>query len=239
MRNKRKVNAAKGTQGFVETEKAEPREASLSHSAYNSGSMTLVTKGQITWSYYDTNANHTWYGADGVPRDAPGRKGWGAKTDNGATLDVSNDGRSTIGWDWTMTNADGVEASGRVDDIEAAIELAGEQARWGVVGVGSNGSYLATGRVSSVEHIAPGIARVKTSRANGILLSAERNAAMPADLRDQTGIYRDEDEPHVRLAFPEAFVSPDNMFRGVPNSEAVMAVREDANDAIAGMLPPV
>lgn len=91
-------------------------------------------------------------------------------------------------------------------DLDAEMEhRRAEQAKWGTVAV-TEGSRTPWGAADNVEHPAPGIAAVSTPGHGGIKLSKERNAAIPAALRNSSGWYEEDCESYiVGMHHPEAF----------------------------------
>jgi hypothetical protein len=248
MRNKRKVNAVKGTQGFVETRKSEAKLTDLQgvfHARSDGGTVfeqTWLDEYGTSWNYFDDAANQTFVDDKGVEHDVTGQKGWRTTTAADSTMQISNDGRSTVGYTYRMVNSDGVVIEGETDYEAEAAERMYEAERWGAAPIEVGQWTSGWGQVRRVVPLAPGITLAECSQADsgGILLSAERNDAMPETFRNQDRWYElDVERQMIRHTFPEEFVAPEDTFRGVPNSEAVVAVRQDANDALAGMLPPV
>ncbi|WIE81172.1 hypothetical protein [Curtobacterium sp. MCSS17_016] len=90
-------------------------------------------------------------------------------------------------------------AHARHDDTDVLLAFA-EQDKWGQVNI-DVGSRTPWGAADSAEHVAPGLVIVGTGSHGGVKLSPERNAAIPAPLRNRSGWYNEDGERYI----PEAF----------------------------------
>lgn len=90
-------------------------------------------------------------------------------------------------------------AHARHDDTDVLLTFA-EQDKWGAVNI-DVGSRTPWGQAQNAQHIAPGIVIVDTDGHGGVKLSPERNAAIPAPLRNRSGWYNEDGERYI----PEAF----------------------------------
>jgi hypothetical protein len=90
-------------------------------------------------------------------------------------------------------------AHARHDDTDVLLAFA-EQDKWGTANIDA-GSRTPWGEAQNAEHIAPGIVIVDTDGHGGVKLSPERNAAIPAPLRNRSGWYNEDGERYI----PEAF----------------------------------
>lgn len=93
------------------------------------------------------------------------------------------------------------------DEREAGMEIERreQEAMWGSVDV-TAGSRSPWGEAQHVDQPAPGIAFASTPGHGGFKLSKERNAAIPAALRNKSGWYEEDVEANiVGMVHPEAF----------------------------------
>ena len=90
-------------------------------------------------------------------------------------------------------------AHARHDGDDVLLTFA-EQDKWGAVSI-NVGDRSPWGTVESANPVAPGLVIVDTGSHAGVKLSPERNAALPAPLRNRSGWYEEDSERFI----PEAF----------------------------------
>ncbi len=97
-------------------------------------------------------------------------------------------------------------AHSRHDDTDVLLAFT-EQDHWGAVNV-DVGSRTPWGAAQSADHFAPGMAWVDVEGHSGVKLSPERNAVIPAPLRERSGWY-DEDDGHPipQAYFPDEYAT--------------------------------
>lgn len=90
-------------------------------------------------------------------------------------------------------------AHARHDDTDVLLAFAGQD-EWGTVSI-DIGSRTPWGEAQNADHIAPGIVIVDAAGHGGVKLSPERNAAIPAPLRNRSGWYEEDSERFIVEAF--------------------------------------
>ena len=218
----------KGNKQFSENQRQEATDVNLSSveaPIYSFSTEMTDTLGN-DWTYFD--------GPSDLGDD---RRGWQSTHANGAVMEVSNDGTSTVGHEWYVRNTDGLSASGTTDYVDEAIEIAGKQASWGSCGV-AFGQKTPWGNVEEIVRPALGITYVSTAKRDAVKLSAERNAAMPKEFRKRSGWYIEGvDVEKVRLVFPADFVRKEDAYRGVPYSEKTREIETEAARIVKDLYP--
>ena len=218
----------KGNKQFSENQRQEAADVNLSSVAeapiYNFSTEMTDTLGN-DWTYFDG------------PSDlGDNRRGWQSTHANGAVMEVSNNGTSTVGQEWYVRNADGLSVSGTTDYVDEAIEIAGKQASWGSCGI-AFGQKTPWGNVEEIIRPALGITYVSTAKHDAVKLSAERNAAMPSAFRKRSGWYAEWGIEKVRLVFPADFVRKEDVYRGLPNSESTYEIKTKAARIVKDLYP--
>jgi hypothetical protein len=124
-------------------------------------------------------------------------------------------------------------AHARHDDTDVLLAFA-EQDRWGTVSI-DVGSRTPWGEAQNADHIAPGVVIVDTDGHGGVKLSPERNAAIPAALRNRSGWYEEDSERFIVEAFhADAYAK---VRWGTGQARAVEAIQTSALEHLRDRYP--